>query len=460
MFTTFMAYMFSGMPLQNAHAVDPLALPSWKKVDGVDTILAEKHDTPLTTFVIAFPVGGYSDPSGKLGVASLTGDMLLRGTQSKTREQIENLLDHLGASLSVDVGYQSFMVKGQVLSRNLSAVLDLVSEMLSKPTFPQEEINRRRDQLIAQLNLELENDAAVARKMFRKVTFEGHPYQLDTVGSPDTLKNIERNDIVQFHRANLKSGGMILGAAGDVTPADLKDIVNKIRSQIPEGSTEKTRIPVQTQVKGKHVLLVDKPERSQTQFYIGHPSIDTNHKDYFPLNLFMTAFAGHNFQAQYMQEIRVKRGWAYGADGAIDARPDGGMFYLHTYPAVKDTVPAITVSLELLKNAIHGNGITDAQIEFAKTYLIRSYPFMIDTVDKILSQLMANRLMGRPDDYLETYMKKIQSVTPSQARESAKRHLSDENFNVVVLCTAIDIQKTIGAAVGTKDVKVVPFDKF
>jgi len=389
----------------------------------------------------------------------LFGDMLLRGTKTHTREQIENELDFMGASLSVDAGFHSLSVSGQTLSRNMDRFLALVTEILTEPTFPEEELTKLREETIAQIYLRLEEDAQIARLKFMEIIYGRHPYGHDLMGSPTSLKKITRSDLVTFYNTNIQGQGFVVGVAGDLTRSKLDEITKQLAQRLPEGKSAPKEILFQGKISGRHILLIDKPQRTQTHFLIGHPGIPLGHKDYFPLAVFMTTFGGHMFQAKYMQEIRVKRGWAYGAYGAIDARRDGGGFYLYTYPATKDTVPALKLSLELLDEAIK-KGLTDEDLKFAKTYLQRSYPFLIDTPEKIVGQRISNRFMGLPDNHLENYAKNIESVTLSAAREAAKKHLSTENVQIVMLCTAKEFKETIGKELSAKTVDVVPFDRF
>jgi zinc protease len=435
-------------------------LPAFFQAAGLDAVLAEKHDTPLVSIAAAFPTGGYFDPSGKEGLASFTGNMLLRGTRTRSREQIENALDFLGASLSVDVNHHSFVVRGQVLKRNLDPLVDLIAEILREPAFPEEEISKLREETIAQLKLELEDDNGLARRNYLARVYRGHPYAHDLDGTPASLRTIGRGDVDRFYGAHVDRAGVLLGGAGDLVRADLERIAGRLRDAVREGKAERRTVPFLGSITGRHILLVDKPERTQTQFFLGHPAIDVNHPDWFPLTVFVTAFAGRGmFQSQYMQEIRVKRGWSYGASGALDARRDGGTFFLHTFPAVKDTLPALKLSLELLEKAVHGAGITDHQIRFAKNYLVRSYPFLVDTPEKVVSQLMGNRFAGRPDDFLRTYTSRIEAVTPEMARAAARKHLTSKNLVISVLCTAKDFKATIQKELGAESLEIVPYDR-
>ncbi len=445
--------------VKNGYANKKESMKTWVNVGGVESILAEKHDQPLVSFIITFPFGAYTDPDDKGGLTNLLGEMLMRGTVRKSREEIENTLDFLGANLDIDAGSHSLMVIGKVLSRNLDQLFSLVIEILTEPTFPEEELNKVREQIIAQLYLRLEDDAQLARQKFMENLYEGHPYSRDPVGTLASLKVIKKEDIENHYKTYLHRGGLLVGTAGDVTKPKLEDLIHKLVKVLPEGKADPKVRSFEKKLEGIEIILIDKPERTQTQFIIGHPGIDARDRDFFPLNIFVTAFAGHMFQAQYMQEIRVKRGWAYGAYGSVDARRDGGAFYLYTFPKNADTLPALKLSLELLDKAVHGNGVTDESLEFAKKHLSRSFPFLIDIPEKVISQAIVQKLLGRSDDYLEKYVGNIQAVTPAQARAAAKKHLSTKDLEIVMLCTAKEFQKTIGKELLAKSVKVVPFDQ-
>ncbi|MFH1263061.1 MAG: pitrilysin family protein [Pseudomonadota bacterium] len=434
------------------------SIAQWTKIEGIDTILAEKHDRPIVNLNLTFPSGSFSDPEGKEGSANLAGEMLLRGTRSHTREQIEEKLDYLGATLEVSVGYHSTSIDGQVLTRNLAPFLDLVMEVISESDFPEAELKKLKDETIAQLYLRLEDDAGLARMNFTKMLYAGHPYARDPMGTVASIGSVTRDDVAALAGASFRRGGLLVGAAGDLTKTDLAGIVRGLTSKLPEGTLPRVDRPFDTKLSGRRILLVDKPERTQTQFVIGQPGIDARDPDLFRLNVFLTAFAGHMFHATYMQEIRVKRGWSYGAYGSIDARRNGGSAYLYTFPKVTDTLPALTLSLDLFRKAIDG-GVTDDQIDFAKKHVTRSFPFQIDTPEKVVGQRIMQRLLGRPDDYLEKYVSRMEAVTADDARAAAKKHLSTENVDIVILCTAKDFEKTIGAALGAKEVQVVPYDR-
>jgi len=434
-------------------------IPQWSSFNGVGTFLASKSDVPLVRVSLSFPVGALEDPVDKQGLTSFVAQMLLRGTRVHSRVELENELDYLGATLSVKIGFHSLSFECEVLTRNLDALFTLILEILTKPSFPELELEKLRNEIIAALHLRLENDANLAKDWFMKKLYGEHPYARDIVGTTVSINKITRDDIAQHFKKCITRDNLLVGGAGNLTQEKLDDITHKLIHQLPNRHTSTLKNYFSRTIQGINVFLIDKPERTQTQFVLGQPGIRSRDEDYFPLTVFMTAFAGHMFQAKYMQEVRVKRGWSYGAYGNLDLRRDGGSIYLYSFPKNSDTVPAIQLSLELLEQASKGESLIDEELLFAKTHLIRSFPFVIDIPEKILSNKMRHRRDGRPNDFLEKFISNVEKVTVSQAREAGKKYLSSKNINIVVLCTAKNFEATIAKELNAKSVEVISYNQ-
>lgn len=436
-----------------------IQIPYWKKhACGLETILIEKHDSPIVKINIIFPFGSYEDPKHKEGLMNFMGDMLLRGTTEKTRDQIEFALDHLGASLNAFTGFHSLVVEGRVLSKNLQPFLKLLHEILTQPKFETSEIQKLKNEIKSDLLLRLEDDQDLAKHHFSRELFSGHLYARDVIGSPKSIDAIADQDLPTTFKTYMNQKGMLIGASGDLTPSQFEEIALQIHGYFPASDLTPTQSSFQANAQGLEIVLIDKPELTQTQFFIGHGCIPSTHKDLVALDIFSTAFAGSMFQAKYMQEIRVKRGWSYGAYGNVDARRDGGAFYLFTFPKNEDTVDAISLSLELFDQAVHGSLIDEKAFQFAKNHLARSYPFKIDTPEKILSQKMYNKLSGRPEDALETYRNRVQAVDFQNSMNVAQKHLHPKNVKLIMVCTADLFKDKLVQKLSPQSLKIIKYN--
>ncbi|MCB0308190.1 MAG: insulinase family protein [Bdellovibrionales bacterium] len=451
--------ILGGLILTNLISPLTQAFPMWEKFsDTVDVILVEKHDRPLVSWMIALPFGTYMDPKGKEGLTYFLGQMLLRGTKNHTRSQIEELLDQMGTSIHISTGSHSFIAQGELLAKNLDPFLSLLSEVLTTPTFEPEEIEKQRQEILGQIQLSLESDASLAKRQFLKSVYPNHPYGNSSIGTRKSVNTISQDDLVDYFKRYVHKGKVWVGAAGSINKTLFQEKSRKLLETLPDGKAEILVNKPSNKLSGLNIFLVDKPDRSQTHFLIGQPSLPHGHADVYALEVFLTAFAGPMFQAQYMNEIRVVRGWSYSAYGTLESRRDSGAWYLYTFPKVADTVPAIQLSLELLEKAAHGNGLTDEAILFAKNYLIRSFPFDVDVPEKVLREKMYNRLLQKPDDELETYQANISKLTIEDIRTAGKKYIDSQNLNIVILGTQTDF-KDVQKELGAKSVQVIPYDQ-
>ncbi|MCB0326866.1 MAG: insulinase family protein [Bdellovibrionales bacterium] len=432
-------------------------IPSWISHHGIDAIQIPKHDRPLVKFSLIFPTGSFSDPLGKEGLSNFMGDLLLRGTKNKSRDQIESQLDHLGASLNAYIGYHSFMIDGYCLKRNLQDLLELTQEILLSPSFDDGEVEKLKNELYSDFMLRLEDDQDLARDCFSKNLFQGNRYARDVSGNKPSIQGITKSDVEKKYKEIIHRDKVLLGVSGDIEEHTFLQLIETLCSSLPEGSREIISDHHVSPIKRNKIFLVDKPERSQTQFFLGHPCLHANHQDLTALQCFANAFAGSIFQAKYMQEIRVKRGWSYGASGGVDAKRDAGSFYLYTFPKTQDTIEAVELSMKLFDQAVHGDLIEDQLLEFSKQYMLRSYPFKIDTPEKVLSRRISDRLLDRPEGYFESYVDRVSALSLEQMRDAAKAHLDPKHLIISILCTAKDLEG-IENRLHIEEKEVIPFD--
>ncbi|MCB1198720.1 MAG: insulinase family protein, partial [Deltaproteobacteria bacterium] len=341
-------------------------IPSWQKTGQFDTIMVSKKDLPMVNFIFIFPFGADRDPIEKQGLTNMTGDLLLRGCKSMNRIQIEDRLDELGGSLNIYTGFHSVSIEGQILKRNFPSMIEIVQEILSASTFAESQLEDLRNETIAQLQLRLDDDQGLAKTAFNNHLFQDHVYSREIVGNAKTLHNITSDDVKEHFKKYFTLDRIKIGFSGDVSNAMIDLSILALSKSLPEKTIPDPIQPVSVQCTGKTLIFVDKPERSQTHFYIGHPTQGLQVPHAYDFLVFKTAFAGSLFQAKYMQEIRVKRGWSYGAYGSSDHRKLASTFYLYTFPKNEDTANAIETSLKLYQQAQAGTLVEQADIDFAK----------------------------------------------------------------------------------------------
>lgn len=418
-------------------------IPHWQKTGSTDTLLVSKKDRPVVKLSIVFPFGADRDPEDKTGLTNLMADMLMRGCKAFTRENLENNLDELGASLNIFTGYHSLSIEGHILKRNFPQLIQILQNILSDPMFAENEFESLQKEYLAQIRMRLDDDQTLARVAINNFMYAHHPYGREIVGTTQSLPNITVEDCKRQFETFMGKSNLIIAMAGDVSAAMIDLTLLMLSRSLPEKDITPLTPMAQPQIKGKTLLLVDKPDRTQTHFYIGHPTAPITHPYAFDFLVFSTAFSGGLFQAKYMQEIRVKRGWSYGAYGSSDNRRWANAHFLYTFPKNQDTANAIDVSLQLYHQAREGKLLSNEDIEFAKNYLYRSFPFKIDTPSKVMSQKIHQKLLGLPEDYIETYRSKIEAVDATQIIKNIQDFLSKDDFVISVLCSKESVEKEI-----------------
>jgi zinc protease len=409
-----------------------------------DILLVEDRTRPLSTMSMSLSGGQLADPAGQEGLAFLTSQMLTRGTARHTQAELSEALDTMGSHLGVSVARETTSVIGDALTRNFDEFEALVTEVLCEPTFPEEELSRLKRQTIAELKQVRDNDAALAKRFFVRGFYEEHPYGRPLRGTEESLDRISRDDVVRFYETHYSSHGAISGACGDLTLERFTSYIETTAGELPAGPQASVAVQSPMDWKpGYRLDLIDKPERSQTQVFIGHPTLHANHDDYIALYLAHVIFGG-TFTARLSQEIREKRGWSYGAYSYLHGDRHLGTFILRFYPGLGDTIPALEVADQLLSD-YHADGPTEEELENARRYIVNSHPMSLETAEERLHEQLACRMLGRDPSWLETFIPAIKALTLDDLNRVIKAHLTPNDVLTTVVCTADGVKEQLAA---------------
>ena len=283
------------------------------KAGELEVIQVHKPGIPVVYFQVMIKAGSAYDPPGKEGLAYFTAELLERGTESFSRDEIDELLDLISARLSIEVNKEVMVISGTTLKENLDKFYQVLSEVMLKPTFPEDQIDKTQlDQLDAIENVR-ESDRSLVRESFDNFIHRGHPYGHLVCGNESTVNSFTRQDALDFYNKHFLQNNILLGLAGDFDEELLQrfkaDMSTLKAGEVPEIGGE-----IQPIV-GRKVLLIEKERRTQTQFRIGHPFDLTRHSaDYFPM-LVANAHLGKHRESigRLYKGVRMDRGLSYGA---------------------------------------------------------------------------------------------------------------------------------------------------
>ncbi|MDH3625138.1 MAG: insulinase family protein [Myxococcales bacterium] len=410
---------------------------------------------PLVDVEIAFRVGSLQDPIGKEGLAQLTGQLLRRGPHGISADSFEDRLANLGARLTVDTAMRTTRIRATTLRRNLEPLLDLVADMVWRPALRARDFAKLKRHAQASLLSRLDDDQTLGAIHLRERLFAGHPYGRSTSGSADSLRRINLRDAERFYTRYLETGAFIVGVSGDISDSEAESLVDAHFPRRTKKMNGKRDVPATHIRRGRHVVIVDKPERTQTQLYIGTLGARTHDRNLFPLIVSNTAFGG-TFTGPLMQEVRAVRGWSYGAYSRLTHSDQRDAWYMWSAPSAEYSADCAALELELLDRWVE-NGLAKASLKFAQQYLINSHCFNRDTPSKRLESRLDIELLGVPRRYVERHDELVAQVTRKKANDATRARISPRDLVMVVVATAKDVKNAFEKLPGVSSVEVVPY---
>jgi zinc protease len=414
---------------------------------------------PIVYINAAFKGGAVRDPEGQEGITNFMGEMLLRGTQSKSKKDIDLQLDLMGAKIEVETRAESLIIRGAVLSSQLESFLPLLSEIITTPKFPDDQITKLQSEIISGIQEELGHDASLASRKFTQFLFQEHPYGKSPVGKSADIQNLNREKVLLHYRNLMSPNSLLIIGSGDAAVDKISQWARSMASLLnPNLESAWNMVNRPENLKSRQLFIIDKPDRTQTQIHIGQIGVQMTDKSFFPLYVGNHAFGGGSFSAILTEEIRVKRGWSYGANSFFRQGLQPRSWTMHLYPAAKDTAAALSYSLKLLSD-LKTNGLKLPQFDFAKKSLLNSSGFAYNTPKKRVENKLLEKTLNLPAGFIKSFETEIKKVTLKDTNLALKTFFKPDNLAISVLATSKTLKEALTQAAGValKDVKIVPF---
>ena len=427
---------------------------------GCRIIVEENHDLPLVRLSYTLLTGGASDPAGREGLAFFATELACRGAGGRSREEIDETLEALGADLAVSADADSITFDVEVLSRNLEPALDVLCDVLLRPDLREDEADKLRREMHAALDDLRDEDGQLARRFFGRHLYGAHPYGRPLGGTAESIERLTVAEARRFLERMVFGANLIVGAAGDVDERLLRERLARRLSVLRRDGEPSAPLPPLRVPRGLDVLVVDKPERTQSQLLLGQPAVRRTEPDYLPLVVATTAFGG-TFTARLMTEVRVKRGLSYGASCRVGQGRGAKAVAMAMAPQLSQTAETLALVLDLWKDFVEG-GLRDEEVEFAKEHLAASFAFQVTTPEDRVDLRIGVEVCGLPADFLATLVPHIRAVTPAMVRGAMKRVLRPGDLAVTLVATASEVVPQLEKAklVRKGAVKVVGFESY
>lgn len=431
--------------------------PARSVTDTGTVVLCEQdHALPLVHVGVSLRTGSAHDPRGLEGTVRLCARMLRMGTRKLSPTALEERIDAMGAHFGVGCSPSYLHVGGVVVAHNLEPFVALLGELLRAPAMRAADLARVKREAVAELSALCDDDRALAARSFRAFAFGKHLYGRPIVGSEQSVTAITRANVLSHYQAHFVSENAVVGFSGAITEARARTLVDR-HLTLPRGRTPRERVPAPRMAAGRRVLVVDKPERTQTQILIGTLGTHADDGDHVPLVVANVVFGGL-FTARLTREVRSKRGMSYGASSSLGHDRKRELWSMWTFPSAKQARECIALQLRLLEQWIDG-GVTASELRVAKSFLEKSHAFDVDTAQKRLEQSVEIEIFDLPADYHSGFSRCVHEVSVDAANAAVRRRLSHEDLAIVVVATAKDLTAELAKLPGVRSVQVVPFDR-
>ena len=427
--------------------VSQVKLPPYSRQvlpNGVVVDLMARPGVPLVGFRILVKGGGESDPADRAGLASVTAQLLRKGTSKRSADQFSEELDFLGGTFQAGEGFgisSATTISAEFLKKDFDRGLDLLTDAVLRPTFPEAEVRKLVAQRVDAAKSLKDNPQGAIGSYFQSFFFgASHPY-----GHPPdeiTLARLGRQDVVGYHQSAYCGPNMVVIVTGDFDPA----VAGPKIAEAFGGATAGTAFawPAAAPFRsGGDLLLVDKPDATQTYFYIGQPGVDRKNPDRVTLQLVNTLFGGR-FTSMLNEELRVNSGLTYGANCQVQEPRLRGSIVITTFTKTETTAKAIDMALDVLKR-LGEKGIGAEQLASVKAYVKGTYPpARLQTADQLAVILGDLELYGLGRDEVDDLFARIDAVTLEQANAAARKYYKPDNLTFVLLGNAAKIREAAG----------------
>ncbi len=416
----------------SAAALRPLRFPPFvtgRLADGVDLIVVAQHKQPVVTVTLATQAGARYEPADKVGLAGLVADLLTKGTDSLTADQIAARIEGAGGSIEAYSDNDFLRISVSALSENLPLAMSMLADVATHSTFPATELELSRTRALSALQLELSQPGSIAQRIFEHEVYGDHPYGQNA--TPATLRAVTREDVLAFYRDRIRPAGALLVVAGDVDPAAVRRLAARaFASWTGRGAAVPAApaIPART---ATEIVLVHKPGAVQSNILAGFTFITPRDPAVYPLTI-MNKILGGGTDSRLFLDLREQHGWTYGSYSRF-TRPRG----VGTFIANAEVRNAVTDSAlaEMMRQLVRIRDTVppDSEIAAAKGYLVGSFPLTIQTPQQIAGAVASARLLGLPDDYVPRFRDRLAAVTRPQLATADRTWLTTDRMVVVVV---------------------------
>jgi zinc protease len=411
----------------------PVTFPPYeirKLANGMQVVLVSQNEQPVVSVRMIVRAGAAHDPKGKHGLAMLTATLLDQGAGSRNAEQIAETIDFVGGVLGTGAGTDLSFVTAVVMKDSYDVALDLMADVVQRPTFSPQEIDRQRQQALSGMKVAAEDPESVADRVIGRLIFGFHPYGMPGAGTEESLASLTRNDFVDFHKRYFVPNNALIAVVGDIAAAEAMAGLEKHfgawkAGEVPPLSV--TEPPDAT----RRVIVIDKKDAVQTEIRVGHIAIPRKHDDYEAVDQTVKILGGEGAN-RLQQVLRSQKQLTYGASADLDTFKYSGAVIAETDTQTANTAEALRVVVDEFTR-LQRERVSDGELEGAQDYMVGHFPLTIEVPDAIATQVLNQLFYELPVDDLPKYRERVLRVTPDEIQRVARWFIRPSQLSIVLV---------------------------
>jgi zinc protease len=415
-----------------------LPVREFKLKNGLQVFVLKSDRLPVVSFQIAIRAGRKQEPKARLGVAEATADMLVKGTKQHDAVGLAQAIDLVGGTISVNATFEATLLSCSVLAWHQASCLRLLPEVLTQSTFPENELVKVKEGMVASVRQRLDEASDLAGAHVQNLLWGDHHVR-GWINSEQSVGALKRSDVVAWAQTWFVPGNAMLVVAGDVDPGALQALLERSFAAWKPASIPPTPTYAEPALSGVRIRLVDKPGQTQTHIRVAQLGIRHDDPRYFDTMVWNYALGGGAFSSRLMKVVRIDSGKTYGASSSFDHNMERGSFVAQTFTRNAEAVAtAKLVVAEIAKMAQQGP--SQEEVSAAISNIAGGYALRYQSAADLGSALVGAELHGFGMDYLSNFPLAVANVDATTAKRSAGEILDPRHYVIVMVGDAKDLE--------------------
>ncbi|MGB7208010.1 MAG: pitrilysin family protein [Pyrinomonadaceae bacterium] len=404
--------------------------------NGLRVVIFEDKRLPLVSYRLAFMSGDVHDPTDAVGLTSAMASMLTEGTENYSSLALAEKIERLGASISTSSSDDFTVIAASALALYNSEILHLMSEIVFRPTFPDDELDLYKRNTIENLKFQRSQPNFLANEQTARLLYGAHPYSRVSPAASD-IEKLSSDALSRFHNHRFIPNNAVLIAVGDVERDELLKEIEEHFGDWEQGTAPTSTFPIPPTRENASLTIVDRQGSAQSNIVLANLALNRNDPDYFAV-IVMNQVLGAGASSRVFMNLREEKGYTYGAYTRVDMKKLAGDFEATAEVRTAVTGDSLKEFFYEL-NRIRDEKVSDNELADAKNFLTGVFPIRAETQEGLTNLIVSQELYNLPKDYLQTYRDDVNAVTIDEVQRVANKYIAPDKMAIIIVGDAEEI---------------------